>query len=303
MKRRVKHKIVAKTGQWATQRTKEDAKSVPGLAQMNAAIDYAARGWRVVPLRAGGRVPLTATGIKEATTDVDVIRLWWSQWPTANLGIAASASGLLIVDIDARKGGLEAWGKLKREHKINDRTPTVLTGDGKRHLVFEAPGIKIPSRVGKLGPGVNVRTNGFCLLLPPSVHSNGKECAWDADLTPDVCDPVPFPSGLLRLMQDSDQSSPHEKDASGRASKGLLSGAPAQPAEANLALGLRFLGLLEVFIRTIFRKPPSKPPSPEFGVLRLLIIVVGLVLVVVALVAAGAPGLVPEVFKSWPFMP
>lgn len=43
--------------------------------------------------------------------------------------------------------------------------------------------------------------------------------------------------------------------------------------------------------------------APEPGTLRLLIVVVGLILVVVALVAAGAPEQVAAVLHNWPVIP
>ena len=43
--------------------------------------------------------------------------------------------------------------------------------------------------------------------------------------------------------------------------------------------------------------------TPEVAVLRTLIIVVGLVLTVVALVAAGAPSTVVDIIKHWPLIP
>lgn len=42
---------------------------------------------------------------------------------------------------------------------------------------------------------------------------------------------------------------------------------------------------------------------PEVTVMRTLIIVVGLVLTVVALVAAGAPNTVVDIIKHWPLIP
>src|SRR4051794_7912570 len=83
---------------------------------LNAALDYAARGWPVLPLweprgvgvcacGAGcqrvGKHPRTAHGVGDATTDPEQIRAWWQEWPTTNIGIATGrASGLLVVDVD-----------------------------------------------------------------------------------------------------------------------------------------------------------------------------------------------------------
>lgn len=52
------------------------------------------------------------------------------------------------------------------------------------------------------------------------------------------------------------------------------------------------------------RSPPmvSRPPTEE-SVLRLLIVVVGMVLIVLALVAVGAADQVGEVLRDWPVIP
>ena len=53
---------------------------------LNAALEYAARGWPVFPLVPRGKTPLTAHGFKDATTDEAQIRIWWTETPDANIG-------------------------------------------------------------------------------------------------------------------------------------------------------------------------------------------------------------------------
>ena len=60
---------------------------------------------------------------------------------------------------------------------------------------------------------------------------------------------------------------------------------------------LQFLAYL-VMVRAL-----RDHPSTEQAVLRTLIVVVGLVLVVVALCAAGAPEVVGQVLQHWPLTP
>ena len=100
---------------------------------LRRALDYAQRGWPVLPLR--GKIPRTLHGFKDATTAEDVIRQWWTQWPDANVGICTGKlSGLVVVDIDWRNGG-----DLSRE-QLDDwpNTPEVLTGGG-GHAYFRYP--------------------------------------------------------------------------------------------------------------------------------------------------------------------
>src|SRR5437867_2367553 len=79
-----------------------------------AAIDYAGRGWPVLPLR--GKIPATPHGSKDATTETAVIQKWFGMWPNANVGIATgSKSGLLVLDVDGSEGE-KSLRALEAEH-------------------------------------------------------------------------------------------------------------------------------------------------------------------------------------------
>ena len=85
---------------------------------LKAALWYASRfHWHVFPLRPRDKTPLEAGGFYTASTDPAVIRDWWRRWPEANVGIACGASGLVVIDIDAKDGapGLESWRDLKAD--------------------------------------------------------------------------------------------------------------------------------------------------------------------------------------------
>jgi len=91
---------------------------------LTAALDYARRGWPLIPLHAAtadgcscardecssvGKHPRTEHGLKDATTDEGVIGRWWDKWPEANVGIVTGAvSGLVVLDVDPRHGGDES---------------------------------------------------------------------------------------------------------------------------------------------------------------------------------------------------
>jgi Bifunctional DNA primase/polymerase, N-terminal len=110
---------------------------------LEAALVYATRGWPVLPLhsvhngectcgaancQSPGKHPRTANGIKDATTDLEQIKQWWTYWPEANIGIATgAASGLLVVDVDPRNGGKESLERLQEAHGPFD-TYTVSSG-------------------------------------------------------------------------------------------------------------------------------------------------------------------------------
>ena len=59
-----------------------------GSAALLVAQDYAAIGLPVIPLKPGGKRPVTAHGKDDATTDAEQIARWWSEWPMANIVFA-----------------------------------------------------------------------------------------------------------------------------------------------------------------------------------------------------------------------
>src|SRR5215207_933013 len=95
---------------------------------LDAALSYAARGWRVIPLwwpvqtgtspvcacpqgahcgrdsRNTGKHPLIDDWPENATTDATTIRAWWTQHPRANIGLT-TGGGLVNLDVDPRNGG------------------------------------------------------------------------------------------------------------------------------------------------------------------------------------------------------
>ena len=166
------------------------------------ALGYAARGWHVFPLHSvvgnhcscrnpkctvedGGspaKHPRTLRGLLNATTNQEQIRLWWGRWPDANIGVrTGQISGIVVLDVDTDKGGLETWTKLQ---EINGRVEALTshTGGGGVHLFFKAPeGVVLKSTAGIIGPGVDTRAEGGYVVAPPSVHISGRRYEWDGE--------------------------------------------------------------------------------------------------------------------------
>lgn len=72
---------------------------------------------------------------------------------------------------------------------------------------------------------------------------------------------------------------------------------PPMSQQERLPSWLIFLAYL-AYLRAM--RPQS---SPEVGVLRILIVVVGLVLAILALVVHGTPEVIVDVLKYWPVIP
>ena len=78
---------------------------------IRSALTLAARGFHIFPCRPRDKRPATANGLKDATTDPEIIRAWWRQQPDNNIAIATGpASGIFVVDVD----GLDAEATLRR---------------------------------------------------------------------------------------------------------------------------------------------------------------------------------------------
>lgn len=91
-----------------------------------AALDLAERGYHVFPVRARTKVPLTTHGFQDASRDERTILHWWDKWPDANIGVACGASGISVLDIDAKHGADPA--ELIPKLGLSHYPATVLTG-------------------------------------------------------------------------------------------------------------------------------------------------------------------------------
>jgi energy-coupling factor transporter ATP-binding protein EcfA2 len=156
---------------------------LPENELLNGALYYAGLGWAVFPthdLLSGacscgtacpspGKHPRTTHGVLDATTDPERIRGWWARWPAANVAIACEPSGLVVADVDVKKGAEGAatirWF-LDRFPEFS-QTLAIATPTGGYHYYFRGQ-----ARMGQgvLGPGVDIRAGrGGYVLAPPSV--------------------------------------------------------------------------------------------------------------------------------------
>ncbi len=140
---------------------------------MKAALDYAARGFRVFPLAAGLKIPLISAkeggkGCLDATTDLEQIKAWWKKYPKANIGLAPDQT-FFVVDYDCKGGqpGLETLAEFKSQglpmETLNATTPT-----GGKHFVYKAPqDVSVGNKNGTF-PGVDIKTQGGYIVVEPS---------------------------------------------------------------------------------------------------------------------------------------
>jgi hypothetical protein len=156
-------------------------------ALRDAALRLAAAGLPVFPCR--GKVPATARGFYNATTDAEQIRRW--RWYDA-IGVR-TGDGLIVLDVDPRHGGDASLAELEAEHG-EILTLTARTGGGGMHLYMAGD---LPARNG-VRPGLDLKAAGGYVIAPPSLHASGQRYEWIApeDL-PQTPQPAPAWLGLI----------------------------------------------------------------------------------------------------------
>jgi len=179
----------------------------PPAGFLDDALALAARGWPVFPLRPGEKVPLIAkaaggNGVHDATTDPDKIQAWWTEHPTANIGLAAGPA-FWVLDVDyagffaEEPDGADTLLALQRRFGRLPPTVRQYTG-GMGWQWFFKPDPRIRNGVRVL-PGLDTRAAGGYVVAPPSVHPSGRTYRWLAG--PDEAPIAPAPGWLVRLLE------------------------------------------------------------------------------------------------------
>lgn len=149
---------------------------------LEMALQYAAMGWHVFPCQPRSKIPYPGTrGVKDATTDQDVIRAWFTRWPDANIALACGVGDVPIyvvdVDVDNEKG-INGFESLEEFQDVLPR-PQTLTQDTPRkgaHFLFTS---STPAmNRNNFRKGIDIRGRGYYIVLAPSIHPNGKAYKW-----------------------------------------------------------------------------------------------------------------------------
>jgi hypothetical protein len=188
-------------------------KDITANPARNKALGFARRGFAVLPLygiengkcmcdkpacHSPGKHPLTHLtphGLKDATTDTEIICEWFDEWPDANYGVLTDR--LPTIDIDPRNGGNEAWRKLIRP-AYEPHTWQVATGGGGKHIMCGAT--KKPVPCAKLARGVDLKGVGGYIVGAGSLHASGKRYIFYRDCRPKETPLAPLPAWISGLV-------------------------------------------------------------------------------------------------------
>lgn len=167
------------------------------------ALFYARLGWPVFPVQAGGKLPVTEHGFKDASTDPVVVAGWFEDHPRWNIGLA-TGHGFDVLDLDGA-AGLEHWDELTLENDLGvpfDAVPVVGTPSGGQHWYFKPTGAGNRAKMLKdrwPDSGLDWRGLGGYVVAPPSTGANGERYRW-ADDDPSSLVPAAAPGWLVDIV-------------------------------------------------------------------------------------------------------
>ncbi len=144
------------------------------MTPIDAALDYARRGWPLFPVREN-RVPFTEHGQHDASLDASAIGDWWRRWPDAvPVILTGERSGVVALDIDIRPdgSGFDTLAELGMPFHLEG--PTAHSPRGGAAVLFAWPGHPVRSSNGRIGQHLDIKGDGGSITLPP-----GRGRRWD----------------------------------------------------------------------------------------------------------------------------
>src|SRR5262249_49857913 len=147
-----------------------------------AALDYAGRGFSVIPIRAKDKKPLFTWECYQTERAAEAtITDWFKARPDANIGIVTGAvSDLVVIDLDSDDANNKLKSLIPADYNLA-AVPRVRTGRGGYHLFFQHPGVHVATRAGVL-PKTDVRADGGYVVTAPSIHESGRPYKWEVPL-------------------------------------------------------------------------------------------------------------------------
>jgi hypothetical protein len=217
------------------------------------------------------------TTLQESLVPDATFERWYGKggqyYHRANMGLLTGrASGnVWVLDLDEYKpGALDWWRGVLAVHNngIEPETWQQTTGGGGRQILFVAPkDFTVPTN--KTSVGVDIRGQGGFAVLPPSMHSSGKEYAWKPGFAPWEVNVADAPQWLLDAIVEliarhggKEATLPLQPSAPGVVT-------PTPPSEMD-AFGLRVDGrdhymrdLVWAAVVNWHRECPIEPSRPE----------------------------------------
>lgn len=169
---------------------------------LDLALWYASQGVAVFPVKPKDKTPLIGAWQKKATCDETQIRDWWTQYPQANIG-GHPRDDQVVLDVDGVDHGGDDGFESVEGYDLPE-TFKCYTGSGGEHHWFRLPGSEeewstYKTTQARALPGVDLRGAKGYVVLPGSIHPNGKPYKLDVDgqaVEPRTLDELPSLRGI-----------------------------------------------------------------------------------------------------------
>jgi hypothetical protein len=125
--------------------------------------------WPVFPLKPGTKTPATKHGFKDATTDIERIRTYWTRNPDANIGLPTGIH-FDVIDVDLPEGPAQ-WETMRSSPGCPQIHAVTRTASGGNHYLIKPTGRK---NGANLRPGIDYRGDGGYIVAPPSISADGQ---------------------------------------------------------------------------------------------------------------------------------
>ena len=250
---------------WAAMYRHHGLQTVPAKCHLDP--DLGGKPWKSPKLTAWKQ--LHETGIPNAT---------WNLWygpngqhctrPNMGLLTGAVSGDILALDLDFYKnvGAQQWWLGLLAVHNNNMEPETVeqKTGGGGVHKLFRLPeGTDIGNGASSIG--VDFKTNGGFIMLPPSLHDSGKSYEWKKGHGPNDIPIAMAPQWLLDALRELTGTHPAAK------APGSTIAPPPPSGEASAAFGTIIDGRENKATRDVWhavlelhRQSPICPPETQW---------------------------------------
>jgi len=162
------------------------------MDMVSSALGLEKKGWKVFPV--SGKTPLVKWTEQHGADH--------SRWRAATgIGVDCGASALIVIDIDDPEGLRILEEKLGRT-LAQDGTLQSSTGKG-WHFFYKANGATVSNSASKIAKGVDVRGAGGYVVVPPSLHPDGRRYEWVK-----LAEPVDIPQDLLEICSAKPEAKP-----------------------------------------------------------------------------------------------
>lgn len=137
---------------------------------LQVALEYRARGWSVVPVRAAAKRPRVRWKEFQARLpSEDELAGWFRRWPDAGLALVLGpVSNVFAIDVD----GPDARAALLARLGAEPAAPKTLSGSrgpSRYHLLFADPGVATRAKATPWHPKLEFRGRGGLVVLPPTI--------------------------------------------------------------------------------------------------------------------------------------